>query len=655
IESGSYVSNLGYCVEVADRSTGQVIINGGSFTSSSACVYNDGSTARIFLNGGTFSGNISGANSGVLLTPEVFDRVYGKNNLYNNIYIHFPSGSHKLTKDLDLHDWQLRILEGEDTTIDLNGFNITGNGMKNAPLEGGGVIISDSDSLACLIQVHDTGTLTVGNSGQCDDTHGRIYNVNNDIWFTFRNYGNLILNGNLKVETLVGSEAGQHGQNCCVYLNSPETTGGPWATLTVNDGVELHAEAVKDGTNAFAIMPSVGDIFGNDAYKGAVKVTINGGKLYGEKSTLQMSGTLEVNGGTFTLSPATKTECLYIGWPEAQIDKIENAHFEGNSTGLWIGGQVSQVNDITLKNTTMNASSASPLDTALVHESANRVIVSGKNTLWIATAIRGTQPGGILDIRAGVYSTDPSQYVLDANGDGIKDYAVLDYANATVSKYFLVAPWTKVGTDNKISLYYPTGAAATDTASDDVSIEALKDTESIIPDITRVQGRHFTLSSDANAFAAIGGLSVTALTNGNRLTVQKTKACNATEAYVWYGGKSVGKIIIATKSDPTYDVGGEITGAIGKPTAYLIRNGVKYNATVTGNNNPYEYVVAGVPAGIYDLVVSSVTAEGDPAKNTIKTTVLVEIINQSIAQDVVLPTKVYNSVVTFEGEKTPHV
>ncbi|MEG1578065.1 MAG: hypothetical protein RR336_04795, partial [Oscillospiraceae bacterium] len=200
IESGSYVSSYGYCVEAASLSTGQVIINGGSFAATSSCVYNDGDTARILLNGGTFSGNINGANSGVYLTPEVFDQVYKKNLLYNNIYFHFPSGSHTLTADLDLHDWQLRVLEGENTTIDLNGFNITGKGMRNAPSEGGTVIIGNINNLSCLIQVHPTGKLTFENTGACDGSHGRIHNDATPLIYIIKNYGDLTLGGNLRID-----------------------------------------------------------------------------------------------------------------------------------------------------------------------------------------------------------------------------------------------------------------------------------------------------------------------------------------------------------------------------------------------------------------------------------------------------------------------
>ncbi|MEG1298721.1 MAG: hypothetical protein RSD18_07055, partial [Anaerovoracaceae bacterium] len=608
IEGGSYTSKMGYCVNAKTNYTGQVIINGGSFTATTSCVYNDSNAfwdssknAKIFLNDGVFKGNISGASSGVLLTPKVFDKVYKKNNLYNNIYFHFPSGKYKLTKDLDLHDWQLRVLEGEETTIDLNGFNITGNGMMNAPTEGGTVSLTNSDSLACLIQVHETGTLTVENSGQCDDTHGKIYNVDNganieNVWNTFRNFGNLTLNGNLKVETLVGPPNPTHDNNSrprssqgsCVYLESFDPPSGSSVTLTVNKGVELHTKPTSSTAkiNAFAIFPTIG--YNTSSSASGVKVTINGGKLYGEKSAVQMSGTLDVNGGTFT-SSHNVTECLYLGYPAAQIEKIENAHFEAKNMGLWIDDFVAQNNDISLKNTTMNASSNTPINIALVHKSNNRVIVSGKDTLWIANAILDTKNStGILDIRAGVYSADPSLYVLDNDNNNIKDYAVLTLSDSPLR--YLVAPWTEVGSDNKVSLCYPQSAPGTATASDTVDINAINDIEDIIPDPNFIQAKQFTLSSSADSYNPISGLTVKAFNgtkNNAKLTVEKTKATNVPEhkAYVWYGGKSVGEIVFDISTSYEVDVTGSEATTTGAGD-YNTHNKVTVHA---GQRNDYTF------------------------------------------------------------------
>ena len=655
IESGSYVSKYGYCVETASGSTGQVIINGGSVTAVSSCVYNDSSKAKIFLNGGTFSGNIYGGSGGVLLTPEVLDRVYGKNRIFNNIYIHFPSGSNKLTKDLDLHDWQLRVLEGEDTTIDLNGFNITGNGMENAPSDGGTVVIGDINNLSCLIQVHETGKLTFKNTGAHDESHGRIHNDATPLIYIIKNYGELTLDGNLRIDARLTS-SGEYTQSGAVYMYSTFNSTDDTATLTVNNGVDITAKKADATTTYFTNGILVGSASnGNGNYADRIKTTINGGNIYGDYYAMSLAGTLTINGGTFKNSDTATSEVFYIGYPVANLTGISNASFIGKSIAMYIGDQAFQSDTITLHNTTINQSKASPITTAIAQQGETKnVIITGKDTYWVANALTLTNDycKGTIKIRSGIFSTDPTSYV-PATG-GAKDYAVLNYTNTAVSDYFLVAPWTKVGTDNMASLYYPANATDTDTASDDVSIVALNDTESIIPDATRVQTRHFTLSSDANTFTGIDGLSVTAFSNGNRLTVQKTKACNATEAYVWYGGRNVGKIIIETKSDPTYDVGGEITDAIGKPTAYLIRDGVKYNATITGADNPYQYVVTGVPAGTYNLVVSSATSITQ-TENIITTTVLVEIIDRSIAQNVVLPQSVYNSIVTTDGKKTPNV
>lgn len=104
------------------------------------------------------------------------------------------------------------------------------------------------------------------------------------------------------------------------------------------------------------------------------------------------------------------------------------------------------------------------------------------------------------------------------------------------------------------------------------------------------------------------------------------------------------------KAGSFYEVEGEITGTNQTPTAYLIRDGVLYDAAVTGKAAPYRYLIREVPAGIYNLVISS-NNEG----NVVTTTVLISIVDHSIKQDVVLPTNAYNSFVSMIGDKTPNI
>ncbi|MGI6181321.1 MAG: InlB B-repeat-containing protein [Agathobaculum sp.] len=650
IEGGSYTSQYGYCVEAVG--TGQVVINGGSFAAVTSCVYNDSRSARIFLNNGTFSGNINGASGGVLLTPEVFDQVYTRNRLYNNIYIHFPSGQHKLQKDLDLRDWQLRILEGEDTTIDLNGFNITGKGMMEAPTEGGTVSTGGVQNLACLIQIHESGKLTLENTGACNASRGRIYNTNDKLRYTIKNYGELVLNGNLRIEAELNAlVTTPYVFSGAIYMESDFGAADPQVTLTVNEGVEITAKKAGTANSEYpcAILSySSQRVDTGDQDK--IDITINGGSFCGDYCAMQLCGKLTINGGTFANSQDSAAEVFYIGSPDANLTGISNASFVGKNKGMYIGKTAFHGNIVTLHNTTISNIGGAPVAHAVAQQGEGKnVVVTGKDTFWVADELTFTNNycKGTIQIQSGIFSVDPADYVPDSNSDSIKDYAVLDYSNDTVSQYFLVAPWTRVGADNVVSLYYAAGATA---ASDHVSILALDDIESIISDSTRVQSRHFTLSAYEDGFTEIPGLSVTGFQNGNRLTVQKTKDCAASEAYVWYGGRSIGKIIIEDKNKPAFDVGGEITGAGEKPTAYLIRDGVKYYAVVTGEADPYEYIVKNVPAGIYNLVVSSKSGE-----HAITTTVMVDIVDHSIAQNVRLPGGIYNSVVTTKGEKTPNV
>ncbi len=655
IESGSYASQFGNCVESASGSTGQITINGGSYTSSSACVNNNGSKAKIFLNSGTFSGNIVGSGGGILLTPEMLEKLYSPdhNILFNNIYIRFPSGANQLQKDLDLHDWQLRVIEGDETTIDLNGYTITGNGMQNAPLIGGGVVSGNIENLSCLIQVHQTGKLTIKNTGACDPSHGRIHNDATPLIYLIKNYGDLTLDGNIKIDANIGY-AKDRTRNSAVYMYSAFKATDDAAALTINDGVEMTAK--KAASFANKTYYTCGIVVESAAAAGTsvdkTQITINGGAIYGDYYAMSLCGTLTINGGTFKNSDASAGEVFYIGYPVANLTGISNASFIGKNEAMWVGSQAFQSDTITLNNITINKTAGFPIANGIAQEGETKnVIVTGKDTYWVAAALTLTSDycKGVIKIKSGIFSADPTTFVIDANNDGKKDYAVLDYHDSEVSNYFLVSPWTEVGTDNTVSLYYAADAADDATAADRVDIAAIDDIEEIVSDSTRVKLEHFTLSSSPDTYTAIPGLSVTAFDNATgRLTVQKTKSTVVADnkAYVWYGGKSVGEIVFESINEPTHEVNGDITGdADATPTAKLVRDGVYTSVAVSGSGPNWRYH-ANVPAGEYNLIVSAMV-NGKPVTVTVLVTVA-----QAIRQNVTLPSGTYNSVVTFDGSDT---
>ncbi len=604
---------------------------------------------------------IQGANAPVWFTSSSAKRLVCKGT---NGTVAIPlTENMTLTKDLDNGMLSFRVPSASDVTLDLNG--------------------NDLSCQQINIVVGANAKLHITNG---DNAESRITN-NGTSAHNIVNYGDLIIDG--KVKIINRSDSSVHA---CIYQEGdsyPLAVRPANYTPTIATSV-LGEEVILDANYAA--------MYVDYSYRETSSITINGSTLSSQRvSPLQVpNGMVTVNGATFVAALddllTTRVEGFFAGtntrfvidltkykyhWLEnVWLNAFHDVNITARDNGIYLDERLQNGDNATASFTfsdiTVNKNAEKPAQTGIMNLSGKNITLSGKDTYFVCDTLYVTSdsytwdsdgdghndvvlgfadPAGALTVIGGVYSVDPAAYVPDT--DGVKDYAILSYDDAVVTNGFLVAPWTKVGADNTVSLYYAASATDTTTASDDVSILALGDTEGVVSDPTMVQAKHFTLSSAADSFVAIDGLTVTSFQNGNRLTVQKTKACTATEAYVWYGGRSVGKIIFEVKNEPTYDVGGEITGADGKPTAYLIRNGVRYDATVTGETNPYEYLVKDVPSGTYNLVVSSAVTGG--SDNTITTTVLVDIINHSIAQNVVLPSSIYNSVVTTEGTKTPNV
>ncbi|MEF9920253.1 MAG: InlB B-repeat-containing protein [Erysipelotrichaceae bacterium] len=124
------------------------------------------------------------------------------------------------------------------------------------------------------------------------------------------------------------------------------------------------------------------------------------------------------------------------------------------------------------------------------------------------------------------------------------------------------------------------------------------------------------------------------------------------KAWDFTSDKVVGDMTLYAKwkKGISYECGGDITGTTEKPTAYLIRDGKTYDAVVTGKSSLYHYLIRGVPEGTYNLVVSA--GKGNA---TVTTTILVNIVNQSINRNVKLPQNEYNSKVVVVGDETPNI
>lgn len=584
------------------------------------------------------------------------------------------SGRACLTSDVDLGNLLLFAPLGGSLTLDLAGHNLRGD--------------------RAVIHVLKNSAVTLTNSGTGDAEHGVVaHNSPGTEDNTILSQGALTLNRGVSVRNSAAN-GGKSSLSNTANLAAVKSRGlnTILTSVTVNDG----ATVLATGAQGIGIWDAFQTGYAWNCTRGSITLN-DGGRveatscaIYGEygcairiaggtvKSATTApvqsgEGYLTVSGGQFITPLAGEDSAPLCGVCAAAFadedddfqilppgGSVSQATFSGvditaRDSGIYLHTKLHN-GPLVFDNITVNKDTG---DTAakvgITNLSGKDITITGKDSYYVCEQIYATtpdpghrpvgtpvQPAGKLSITAGIYSVDPSPYV-PADGEGNKAYAVLRLSDAPYRD--LVAPWTRVGVDNRVSLHYPSGATS---ATDKVDIEFLDDVDNLAGEL---EAKHFTLSASEGVYTAVSGLAVTGFTGGNRLEIAKEKgtAVPGDKAYVWYGGKSVGAVVFDVADAPTCDVEGSIDGAAeGLPTAKLVRDGVVYPAAVAGDSSGYRYHVS-VPQGEYNLVVSA-TVGGQP----VTVTVLVSVQGQ-VVKDVVLPGGAYNSIVTVEGASTPNL
>ena len=162
------------------------------------------------------------------------------------------------------------IAAGQDITIDLSGFTLTGEGdhtiINNGAMVitdsvGGGKVVVTADSNAALLNYGDATLLGGEFTRETAGTGG---------WYVIKNYGSLVI--------------GEENKECGVVVDS---NGGDESSLLVSGYYDANDEAANKGLITSA---------------NPLKVVINGGTFNGGLNTIKndSKSVMTINGGTFT-------------------------------------------------------------------------------------------------------------------------------------------------------------------------------------------------------------------------------------------------------------------------------------------------------------------------------------------------------------------
>ena len=173
-------------------------------------------------------------------------------------------------KLLDNVNESIVIAAGQDITIDLGGYTLTGEGdhgiINNGTLVitdsvGGGKVVVTADNKAALLNYGDATLLGGEFTRETAGTGG---------WYVIKNYGSLVI--------------GEENKECGVVVDS---NGGDESSLLVSGYYDANDEAANKGLITSA---------------NPLKVVINGGTFNGGLNTIKndSESVMTINGGTFT-------------------------------------------------------------------------------------------------------------------------------------------------------------------------------------------------------------------------------------------------------------------------------------------------------------------------------------------------------------------
>ena len=305
---------------------------------------------------------------------------------------------------LDNVNENVTIAEGQNITLDLNGFTLTNSG--------------DSHT------IYNNGTLRVVGNGTVDNiNHGRAALVN---------YGTAVLDGGKFTRS---KEDGKSDSNSWyVILNQ--------GTMTVNDGVEVYT--ALEVSNYSSLL--VNGLEGKDSYplpigKYNAYLTVNGGSFMGGVAAIKNDyyGILEVTGGTFG---GTGTNTALQNWGEAEISG--DAVFEQNVEAYtWLDNYTKGTTTISggtfLGKVVAREYTSDPDDEDPVVYDKNNVAISG-GTFTEPVPAAYMEKGFTLTVNDGTYGVKEAEEVASVTrGEAVYNFATLAEALAFAEDGDMVA------------------------------------------------------------------------------------------------------------------------------------------------------------------------------------------------------------------------